>query len=225
MGFSRMSYTRFTRFAGGFLAAAVMLYGVSTAVAAPLAPGGLLNPVPLKPAPVGGVEVASSVQPLVTPTYTANLVSKVFQGDATNSLGGLTFTYEIQNVVGTESVHRLSVLGYGTLPIDARYLLPSAGAVVPAFMDREPPGDAIGVSFSGPPVGPGPIGDGKSGATIVVQTNQSGWVTSQAFVIDGATTGVSSFAPIPEPGTMTLVGVGVVGLAMAYRRRQARRIG
>ena len=220
-----MSYTRFTRFAGGFLAAAVMLYGVSTAVAAPLAPGGLLNPVPLKPAPVGGVEVASSVQPLVTPTYTANLVSKVFQGDATNSLGGLTFTYEIQNVVGTESVHRLSVLGYGTLPIDASYLLPSAGAVVPAFMDREPPGDAIGVSFSGPPVGPGPIGDGKSGATIVVQTNQSGWVTSQAFVIDGATTGVSSFAPIPEPGTMTLVGVGVVGLAMAYRRRQVRRIG
>jgi hypothetical protein len=172
-------------------------------------------------APSAGVVVASQTQNIVTPTYTASLVSTVVQGDNTNPLGGLTFTYEIQNVQGTESINRLSLLNYGSFAVDAVYRLPSPTAVVPAFMDREPPGDAIGVSFSGPPVGPGPISNGQSGATIVIHTGQPSWIQSQAFVIDGATTGVSTFAPIPEPSTVALVGAGALGLAFAYRRRKA----
>ena len=201
------------------IALLMLVWSVAPASAAPLAPGGLLFPAPLEAQPTGGVVIASSVQPIVAPTYTANLVTTVIQGDTSNALGGLTFTYEIQGVTGTESINRLSILGYGGITVDASYRLPAPSAVPPAFYDREMPGDALGISFADPPIGPGPVEPGQSSATLVFQTNASAFVPGQAFLIDGATTGVNTLAPIPEPATLTLCVMGVIGLAVAYRRR------
>ncbi|MEX2141926.1 MAG: PEP-CTERM sorting domain-containing protein [Pirellulales bacterium] len=204
------------------IALLILVWGVAPAGAAPLAPGGLLFPAPLEAQPTGGVVIASSIQPIVAPTYTANLVTTVIQGDTSNLLGGLTFTYEIQGVAGTESINRLSILGYDNILVDASYRLPAPGAIPPAFYDREMPGDALGISFAGPPIGPGPVQPGQSSATLVFQTNAPAHVPAQAFLIDGATTGVITFAPIPEPATLTLCGMGALGLALAYRRRRAK---
>jgi hypothetical protein len=215
------------RFAKSRTAAIVALltlvWGASQAIAAPLPIGGLLFPVPQEAQPTGGVVIASTVQPIVAPTYTASLVTTVIQGDTTNPFGGLTFTYELQGVTGTESINRLSILGYDNILVDASYRLPAAGAVPPAFYDRETPGDALGISFASPPVGPGPVEPGQSSATMVFQTNATTAVPSPAFLIDGATTGVITLAPIPEPATITLCGLGAVALALAYRRFRARK--
>ena len=204
------------------LALLILVWGVAPAIAAPLAPGGLLFPVPQEAQPTGGVVIASTVQPIVAPTYTASLVTTVIQGDTSNPFGGLTFMYELQGVMGTESINRLSILGYDNIMVDASYRLPAAGAVPPAFYDREFPGDALGVSFASPPIGPGPVEPGQSSATLVFQTNANTAVPSPAFLIDGATTGVVTLAPIPEPATVTLCGLGALGLAIAYRRRAKR---
>jgi hypothetical protein len=214
------------RFAKTFTASIALLIlvgGVGAAVGAPLTSGGLLFPVPQEAQPVGGVVIASSIQPIVSPTYSANLVTTVIQGDTSNPYGGLTFMYEIQGVSGTESINRLSVVGYGNTLVDASYRLPTPGAVPPAFFDREPPGDALGVSFASPPVGPGPVEPGKSSATLVFQTNATTAVPSPAFLIDGATTGVVTLAPIPEPSTLALCGIGALGLGLAYRRYRGKR--
>ena len=205
------------------LAVLTLICGVSPAVAAPLTSGGLLFPVPQEAEPTGGVVIASSIQPIIAPTYTANLVTTVIQGDTSNPHGGLTFMYEIQGVSGTESINRLSVVGYGNILVDASYRLPSPGAIPPAFFDREPPGDALGVSFASPPIGPGPVEPGQSSATLVFQTNATTAVPSPAFLIDGATTGVVTLAPIPEPSTLALCGMGALGLALAYRRCRGKR--
>jgi hypothetical protein len=199
-----------------------LVWGVVPAIAAPLPLGGLLFPVPQEAQPTGGVVIASTVQPIVAPTYTASLVTTVIQGDTSNPFGGLTFTYELQNVMGTESINRMSILGYDNIMVDASYRLPAVGAVPPAFYDRELPGDALGISFASPPVGPGPVEPGQSSATLVFQTNATTAVPSPAFFIDGGTTGVVTLAPIPEPATVTLCGLGAFGLALVYRRRASR---
>ena len=101
------------RFVAAPIALLVAALMVSPVTAAPLAAGGLLAPVPLGPDISSGMVVATTIHPIVAATYTANLVTTVYEGDTSNPYGGLTFTYEIRDVAGVQSINRLSLLGYG----------------------------------------------------------------------------------------------------------------
>src|SRR5579863_6396771 len=73
----------------------------STAGPLPLAPGQALFPAPNGPLPGGGILAQDLNVPFATSSYNGTLTSTVLQGDPTNPLGGLTFTYLLQNNVGS----------------------------------------------------------------------------------------------------------------------------
>lgn len=201
----------------------------SGASAATLNPGDTLV-ASGEPDPIGGAVIDSLSSPLNAATFTGTLVSKVISGDTSNPLGGLTFTYQITNFgASPHSIERLTLNNFGFTLTDASYQTPLVGTnVAPSTINRSvgPDGDAIGFSFIphiGPPVnfGNGDILPGRTSALLVIQTNWPTYQRSQAFVIDGSTAMATTFSPIPEPSSVVLASMGLVGLvATAWRRRR-----
>ena len=193
----------------------------ATAEAAPLLPGALLTPVPAEAEPVGGVVLATQTSPFVSTTYTGELVSTVIQGDTSNALGGLTFTYELRNLTGSHSINRLSINGFDGFTTDVSASSPiPAGRVNPAYADREASGSSIGFSWVAAPIGVGAVAPGQSSSTLVIQTNSPVFVPTSAFVLDGFPAGMLAFAPVPEPSTIVLTGSGLALMVYGFLRRR-----
>ena len=188
------------------------------AQAAPLIVGGSIFPTPAEPDPVGGQTVCGPlVAPYSTATFSGTLTSAVIFGDTTNPYGGLTFTYVVSNDASSSNVNaRLSVNGYDGFLTDASYQVPASG-VVPTYVDRQLPGDVVGFSFLGMPVGFGAIEPGQSSSLLVIQTNATTCSNSFASVIDGAIATIPTYAPAPEPTALALLSLG--SLVMIRRRR------
>jgi hypothetical protein len=173
------------------------------------------------------VEPGGSItQPLVSPSYSGTLTTTVTRGDTTNPFGlnALTFTYVLSNNLGSHSVDRLSINGFDGFQVDASYQTPATG-VIPAFVDREGGvGSAIGYSFASAPVGSGAVGPGTTSSVLVLQTNATSFVPSQAFVLNGFPASAGTFAPVPEPATLLLAAGAIIGLVVhRLSRRRSRR--
>src|ERR1051326_4144855 len=67
---------------------------VAQAVPPPLGPGGFVFPPPPGVNPTGTL-LASTTTPFLSASLNGTLISKVYSGDATSPLSGLTFTYQI----------------------------------------------------------------------------------------------------------------------------------
>ena len=75
----------------------------------------------------------------------------------------------------------------------------------------------VGFSFLGSPVSLIP---GSSSVLLVVQTSSPVYTSGTASIIDGsAVAGVATYAPTPEPATLTVLAIGIAGVL--FRRRQA----
>jgi PEP-CTERM motif len=209
------------RFKSATFCAAFGVVLCATCSAATLAPGALLYPMPGEAGPTGGVVLATTSLPFVTPNYSGSLTTTVISGDTTNPFpGGLTFTYVISNGPGTHAINRMSVNGYDGFLIDASYQTPTpAMTIPPAYVDRETNGSSLGFSFVAAPIGSGPITPNASSATMVLQTNATTFVPTTASVLDGLPATVGSFAPVPEPSTIVLAGTA---LALCIYRRSRR---
>lgn len=191
-----------------------LFIGSSATHAAPIFPFGTLYPAPAEAGPSGGVVLDTMSVPVVTPSFTGTLTSTVIVGDINNALGGLTFTFHFENdVTSTHPVGRLTVNGYDGWLTDASYETPFSG-VFPALINR-PVGDVIGFTFMDI-IGPGLIGPGKESSLLVVRTNAPDYTENLASVIDGFVDTVPTFAPIPEPGTLAMLGL--VGFGLFIRR-------
>jgi hypothetical protein len=191
---------------------------VPWASASPLLSGQALFAVP-EPDPIGGITIAGGVPvPFATGNLNGTLTSSVIAGDVSNPLGGLTFTYLLQNnAAAIDDIGRLTVNNFAGWLTDVSFQAAAVG-VPPLSNDRSPGlGDVMGFTFSSLGGGPGPVPPGQSSMLLVVQTNAPQFTQTFASVIDGSVASVPSFSPIPEPATLSLLILG--GLAMIRRRR------
>jgi hypothetical protein len=198
----------------------------AVASAATLAPGTLLHPAPGEAGPTGGVILASTTLPFVSPTYNGTLTTTVIRGESTNPFGAnaLTFTYVLTNGAGTHSINRFTVNGFDGFTVDSSFQTPQPGSTVaPAYTDREMNGSSIGFSFVSAPIGFGPLGPTQTSATLVLQTNATGYVPNTASVLDGFPATVGTFSPVPEPSTVLLAGFGLAVVGYQLSRRPRRK--
>ncbi len=170
--------------------------------------------------PVGGSVVTSSVQPFATANYTGLLTSKVISGDTSNAYGGLTFTYQLTNDVGSaNAITRLTINGFTAYATNMSYKL-GTGTTAPTINDRDSSGGVAGFAFLGQPIGVGVLAAGTTSELLVIQTNATGYINRIANVSNGAVSQVNAIGPsgaiTPEP--TSLAALGVVSLVLRRRR-------
>ncbi len=163
--------------------------------------------------PFGGTQIASLVSPYATATYSGTLVSRVYQGDPTNTQGSLTFTYQLFSnpltyEVNPSGMWYLSISGFNSYRVDMTYAIGS-GDIAPRTFARDLPGGVIRENFrSGPEVEPG-LMDGASSTLLIVRTNAVGYIYQIANLSTGAVSPVNALAPAgilaPEPAAALLI--------------------
>lgn len=174
-----------------------------------------LFPVPGEADPTGGNVLFSLTEPFAGASFSGFLTSTVIQNDSSNPYGGLTFTYLLTNEASsTHPIGRITLNGFENFLTDASYLTPGVGRV-PTLANRSV-ADVVGFSYLAG-VGPGVLSPGMTSALLVVQTDSPGYITDFASVINGTIANVPSLAPVPEPATAMLCGLGAV---LLLRRRR-----
>ncbi len=189
----------------------------STASAANIVMLQTLMPAPGEANPSGGNIIASISVPVVSSSYTGLLTSTVFENDVSNPFGGLTFTYQLTNdATSTQPIGRITVNGFAGFQTDASYQTPTTG--LPPTMINRPVSDYLGFSFFAG-IGPGVLSPGMTSSVLVIQTDAPAWQPNVGSVINGHIVTVPTLSPVPEPGTLVLLGLGTV---LMVRRRIAR---
>ncbi len=204
---------------------AALVAGASTAQAAPLTAGGVQFPAAVAPAPAGSLTiVASQFSPLSTATFDGLLASFALSGDATNPYGGLTFIYLLGNAAtSTDAIGRMALSGFSGFLTDVGYDGTPVGVPAPFSIDRDPAGNVIGATFAPNGIDPksGFLLPGFSATPIIIRTDAPDWTMSTGSVIDGSIASVDIVAPkVPEPSTLVLAGLGLVGLGVQVLRRR-----
>jgi hypothetical protein len=217
--------TMFSRLTGRLLAFMAFVLA-PTAQAAPLPAGAVLLPVPDEGMTTGQV-VRRLVSPFDIPGgVEGKLTTTALAGDVTNPLGGLTLTnlLEVTGGPGGESIGRLTTGTFVGTATDVS-VVTQQGQTSPAFVDRNPSGDIIGISFYPSPQDPQAdfLSPGRS-AMLVVQTNAPGAGPGIAYLLGNQGVSVRTLAInyAPEPATWQLAAVAA-GATMALRCIRQRR--
>ncbi len=183
---------------------------------------------------LGGVLITSQTNPFVAPPnngnpslYNGTMFSGVYNEGAANSLGGLTFVFQIANSASsTDPLDRVTDQSFTGFQTSAFYST-SSGTMVPTSAFRI--GTAsIGFRFE-TAANPG-IGTLLPGATsdlLIIRTNAPSYTAGLAGISDGTTINTPSYAPasaVPEPATLATFALGGLGL-LGLIARKTRRTG
>lgn len=162
--------------------------------------------------PTGGTVLDTVTTPFTSSTIDGTVVSQVISGDPSNPYGGLTFTYSLSmNTFSSDSASEITIGSYGNTIDDVSFNLTGA-EVAPSNFTRSTTGDGSVIRFLF--ANGGGLMPGQTGALVVVQSSATAFAPAVGGVIDSQTVNISTLAPVPEPGIVSLfvAALGVFGL-------------
>jgi hypothetical protein len=223
----------------------ISLVGAITSLTVPsLSATTLLNPgATLSPDVFSGTSAYTGLtfvastgqQTITTPTFTANYTEWVYRWTTPSAsspgpalcFGCLDFFIELTNVSGdaVQSISTGSFVGFNTAAGYNTAAIPGINGgvavtgVVPNSADRSVSGATDRFNFQTTNIAPG-----QSSALLEIQTDATNYVSSFVSAQDSTAGSGPGFAPTsaPEPGTMAMLGLGLIGLGMAKINRNKK---